>query len=281
MPFLEDLTLHGPGWQTAVSPEVPDLPLSGLRELTLRNCCLSLKPGNYVGLRRLEITAPLQPDSTHADLLVIFCESPLLEDLSLLSTTTFRRSPERRLPIVIPPRKIKMDHLRSLTLSILSVEVVDILSAIDVSEAIQFVDITVSPRETRFDDDVRSLFARQCLPTNLVERLRSLSICHYRSTNKQVWKLTGGGFYEDTRRKCTLSITCGPTTYASDTFLRVLIDHYPLALITSLTILTSGLLSSSSYALVLAHFPATIHLSIHFFPAKNPTHWTYIHSATP
>lgn len=94
-PYLEELTLrhclqgtsHYLDGPLAVYRKLSNHPLGKLRELTLRGCCLSLKPGNYMGLRRLEITACLQPDSIHTDLLVIFRESPLLEDLSLVSTT--------------------------------------------------------------------------------------------------------------------------------------------------------------------------------------------------
>lgn len=282
-PFLEDLTLRYSDWQSAVYPKVFNLPLASLRELTLRNCCLSFKPGHYVGLRRLEITAALQHDLTHTDLLVIFRESPLLEDLSLVFTAGSRRDLVHRMPVVTPAQRIKMHSLRSLKLSMLAVEVVDILSAVDFSAAIQFVDIAIGQQDSaaernNLETPVRLLFTPRCLPTSFAERLRSLSVCHFKSAEEQVWKLAGEGLYKDsTQRKCTLNITCGPTTYTSDTFLRALVADYPLASVASLTICTCGLLDYSKYALILAHCQATTHLSIHFIPGEK-SHTFNLHS---
>lgn len=265
-PHLEELTLRRPNRQTAVYGKISNFPLASLRELTLQNCCLDLKPGNYVGLRRLEIAAPFPSGYNHTDLLVTFRDSPSLEVLSLVFTTssTYRGVLNARLAIVSPPRKIRMNSLRSLKLSMLAVELVNVLSAIDFSATGQFVDIFIDldPCSTPTELEkvsIHSLFSPRCLPIALMQNAYSLSSGHSDSTHLT---LVGECLYGAIRRKHTLTIAWPDNIYGNGEIINAFVAHSPLASVTSLMTSTPDGVLPGKYGLILARCPSITHLSV-------------------
>lgn len=149
----------------------------------------------------------------------------------------------------------------------LSVKLVNVLSAIDFSAAVQFVDTQVHrSRYLRMTGDpekssIRSIFPPQCLPISLVWRLRSLSTFQSSRTHR---KLMGEGSYEDTWGKCTLTVTWQNTSYFGNEILDTLADYYPLASVTSLTVSPYDDSAWSGHAFLLSHCRSITQLSIRF-----------------